>query len=189
MSKRKATRPIWDKRYLSLAKMVSQWSKDPRAKVGAVLLNSRHWPIAIGYNGFPAGVEDDIDKLEDQELKLEMVVHAEQNVLISAGDRARNGTIYVYGKPVCPRCAVLLIQAGVKRVIGIQPAPEKNPESDTHTKGKISLGMFEEAGVEFVPADTSSLLKKKKRRPQSKDAKVTGNHREKVIEIRRRSKT
>lgn len=172
MSKKKATRPIWDERYLSLAKMVSEWSKDPKAKVGAVLLNGRHWPIAIGYNGFPAGVEDDIDKLEDQKLKLEMVVHAEQNVLISAGDRARSGTIYVYGKPVCPRCAVLLIQAGVKRVIGIRPDPRKYPESDTHKKGAISLEMFEEAGVEFVPAATSTVVKTKKRRPQSKDAKV-----------------
>jgi dCMP deaminase len=156
---KKSTTDKWDKRYFGLAKLISTWSKDPKAKVGAVLLNRQNWPIALGYNGFPAGVEDDIDKLATTKLKNKMVVHAEQNVLLGAGTRARNGTIYVYGKPVCPRCAVLIIQAGIKRVAGIQPNPKKNPKSDTHRDGKISLKMFAEAGVHFTPLDPKILKK------------------------------
>ena len=150
----------WDKRYLSLAKTVSKWSKDPKAKVGAVLLNRQGWPIALGYNGFPASVEDDIDKLADSDLKNKMVVHAEQNALLCAGSRARHGTIYVYGKPVCPRCAVLLIQAGIDRVVGVSPDPKRNPDSDTHRDGVISLEMFKEAKVVFTSSDSESLTRK-----------------------------
>lgn len=160
---KKETIDKWDKRYFGLAKRISTWSKDPRAKVGAVLLNRQGWPIALGYNGFPAGIEDDIDKLEDGDLKNQMVVHAEQNVLLCSGTRARAGTIYVYGKPVCPRCAVLLIQAGVKRVVGIQPDPINNKGSDTHTQGDISLRMFSEAGIEFSPLDPVILAAKKRK--------------------------
>lgn len=159
---RKPTSDKWDRRYFNLAKQVSNWSKDPKAKVGAVLLNRQAWPIALGYNGFPAGVEDDINKLADGNLKNKMVVHAEQNVLLCSGARARGGTIYVFGKPVCPRCAVLLIQAGIARVIGIQPDPKKNPNSDTHKDGIISLKMFQEADVKFTPLDPKILRPRKR---------------------------
>ena len=67
MERQKKTIEKWDYRYLRLAKYVSSWSKDPKAKVGAVLLNRRQWPIALGYNGFPVDVEDDIEKLNNQE--------------------------------------------------------------------------------------------------------------------------
>jgi dCMP deaminase len=164
MSMNKRTSDKWDRRYFLLAKRVSFWSKDPKAKVGAVLLDRKGWPIALGYNGFPSGVEDNVAKLEDGKLKNEMVVHAEQNTLLSSGSRARRGTLYVYGKPVCPRCAVLIIQAGVKRVLGIQPNPLRNPTSDTHKRGQISLDMFKEAGVEFMPLDPKIL---KSRKPKS----------------------
>jgi len=141
----------WDRRYLELAKYVSEWSKDPRAKVGAVLLDERTWPIALGYNGFPSGVADDATKLADADIKNEMVVHAEQNVLLCAGARARDGTLFVFGKPVCSRCAVLIIQAGIGRVVAARPEPDKYRDSNSHSSGAISVRMFEEAGIEFSP--------------------------------------
>src|SRR6516225_8843209 len=103
---KKATVEKWDRRYFGLAEHVASWSKDPKAKVGAVLLNKLGWPIALGYNGFPAGIEDDLERLKDQNVKSDMVVHAEQNVLLFSGANARGGTLYVHGKPICPRCAV-----------------------------------------------------------------------------------
>lgn len=143
----------WDYRYIKLAKFISVWSKDPKAKVGAVLLNARGWPIALGYNGFPVGVEDDVEKLNDDVLKNQMVVHAEQNALLCAGDNARDGTIYVFGKPICPRCAVLIIQSGIKHVYGVRPNPAHNPGSETHRLGPISVKMFKEASISFSPID------------------------------------
>lgn len=135
----------WDERFCDLAKYISDWSKDPKAKVGAVVLSKAGGDISVGYNGFPMGVEDSAERLEDQDMKLELVVHAEQNALIAAGSRAIGSTIYVWGKPVCARCAGTIIQAGVKRVVALGPNP--NGDSKWDKSGKFAHQMFLEAGV------------------------------------------
>lgn len=75
----------WDQRFCELAEHVSTWSKDPNARVGAVLFTKKGGDISIGYNGFPMGVEDSAERLNDQDIKLELVVHAEVNAIIAAG--------------------------------------------------------------------------------------------------------
>lgn len=137
----------WDARFCELAKFVSEWSKDPKAKVGAVIFSKRGGDIAIGYNGFPIGVKDSTDRLNDPELKLEIVVHAEQNAIIAAGNRTQGATLYVWGKPVCARCAGSIIQAGIKRIVALSPNAEKL-DSKWRTSGNIAYEMFVEAGVE-----------------------------------------
>lgn len=135
----------WDERFCDLARYISDWSKDPKAKVGAVVLSKAGGDISVGYNGFPMGVEDSAERLEDQDIKLELVVHAEQNALIAAGSRAIGSTIYVWGKPICARCAGTIIQAGVKRVVALVPNP--NGDSKWDKSGKYAHQMFLEAGV------------------------------------------
>jgi dCMP deaminase len=137
----------WDKRFCKLAKFVSKWSKDPNAKVGAVVFSKRGGDISIGYNGFPMGVEDSAERLDDQEIKLEIVVHAEENALIAAGSRTAGSTIYVWGKPVCARCAGSIIQAGVKRVVALSPNSGE-PGSKWRRSGEIAHQMFMEAGIQ-----------------------------------------
>ena len=72
--------------------------------------------VSTGFNGFPAGVEDTTDRLENREIKYEMVVHAEQNAI---GYAARNGIdtegciIYCTQTP-CISCAKLVVAAGIK---------------------------------------------------------------------------
>ena len=79
----------WDHRFLALAEHISNWSKDPSTQVGAVITHTRSKRVvSMGFNGFPAGVEDTRERLDDRETKYEMVVHAEQNALMFAGDRA-----------------------------------------------------------------------------------------------------
>ncbi len=83
----------WDRRFVELARFVSEWSKDPNAKVGAVITNE-DGAIALGYNGFPKGIKDD-KRLKNQKEKLPIIVHAEENALLQAGDRAKGATLYV----------------------------------------------------------------------------------------------
>ncbi len=135
----------WDKRFCELAKYISEWSKDPNAKVGAVLFSKKGGNISIGYNGFPMGVEDSAERLTDKEIKLEFVVHAEVNALIAAGSRAEGSIIYVWGKPVCARCAGPIIQAGVKRIVALAPG---DTNSHWDKSGKSAHEMFLEAGIE-----------------------------------------
>lgn len=146
----------WDQRFIELSRYVSDWSKDPSAKVGAVVVSKRGGAISLGYNGFPIGVEDSADRLQDTDIKLELVVHAEQNALISAGPKADGATVYVWGKPVCSRCAGLIIQAGIKRVVALSPNVV-DKESKWYKTGKLSIEMFEEAGiqVDFYITDES----------------------------------
>ena len=66
----------WDERFCELAKYISGWSKDPNAKVGAVIFSKKGGDISIGYNGFPMGIEDSAERLTDKDIKLELVVHA-----------------------------------------------------------------------------------------------------------------
>ncbi|MEM5518777.1 deaminase [Henriciella sp. AS95] len=145
----------WDLRYLELARLVAGWSKD-KAKVGAVLvLNNR--VVATGFNGFPTNVLDD-ERLSLKAIKQIMVVHAEVNALLVAGDRARGATLYVHGKPICSGCAALIIQAGVERIVSPRPEQASNSNEepqgtkepgdiDWNHRGLVAKEMFAEAGI------------------------------------------
>ena len=124
---------------------MANWSKDPNAKVGAVLFCKKGGSVTIGYNGFPMGVEDSAERLENKQVKLEFVVHAEINAIIAAGNRADGATIYVWGKPICARCAGPIIQAGIKRVVALAPG---NTDSTWDISGKTAHQMFTEAEIE-----------------------------------------
>ncbi len=135
----------WDNRFLDLAAYIAEWSKDPSTQVGAVLTKNRRI-VSTGFNGLPAGVEDTEERLQNRELKYEMVVHAEQNALMFAGERAEGCTLYVHPLPPCARCAVLVIQAGIVRVV----CPE--PDFDHERWGeqaRIADTMFREAGLDI----------------------------------------
>jgi len=135
----------WDNRRLELAQFVSEWSKDPKAKVGAVVTDTLGRVIALGYNGFAVGIEDNEDRLNGDD-KLKMILHAEENAVLIAGERARGGTIYVFGKPTCAKCAAVIIQAGIKRAV--IPVPEDD-SSKWFNLGMLALDQFNEADVDF----------------------------------------
>jgi dCMP deaminase len=77
----------WDERFVRIAQEVASWSKDPGTKVGAVLVNDKRI-LATGYNGFPSGISDSLERYMEREVKLAYTVHAEVNALLNA---ARNG--------------------------------------------------------------------------------------------------
>jgi len=135
----------WDHRFLALAEHISNWSKDPSTQVGAVITHTRSKRVvSLGFNGFPAGVEDTRERLDDRGTKYEMVVHAEQNALMFAGDRAEGCTLYVHPLPPCARCAVMIIQAGIKRVVCDQPDFDHQRWGEA---AKIADTLFREAGL------------------------------------------
>lgn len=141
----------WDRRFLELAKLASTWSKDPSTGVGAAIVNERRQVVGLGYNGFAAGVVDDPARYADRPLKYKMVVHAEQNAIIQAGDRADGGTIYVYPSfwhpNICHDCAKLAIQAGIKCVVGYMADPNNPRTANWKESLELSGQMFQEAGV------------------------------------------
>ena len=122
----------WDKRFLSIAKEVSDWSKDPGTRVGAVLVKDRRI-IATGYNGFPQGIADTIMRYDNRELKLMLTVHAELNALLNAaksGAMTKGSTLYVTFPP-CVNCCTAVIQSGIERVVcpDVSTSPPRWAES------------------------------------------------------------
>lgn len=154
----------WDNRYIELAAHVASWSKDD-SKVGCVIVSPTYGrAITFSFNGFPANVSDSEKLLAEKDEKLPRTLHAEQNALLYAGREARGCHAYVFGKPVCNTCAILLIQAGVKRVIAAAPKAEGtySPSTDQgavdwNKLGRIGLMLFHEAGVGFKPIDPAKV--------------------------------
>lgn len=135
----------WHERFILLARHISEWSKDPSTKVGAVIVDpSLRQVIGMGYNGFPRGVADLIERYDDRAIKYEMVVHAEVNAIIEALKRGsiKGSTLYSTFMP-CPQCAALIIQSGIALVFAAVN------DSDERWKDKfdITKSMFKEAGV------------------------------------------
>ena len=110
----------WDQRFLQLAKEVSSWSKDPSTMVGSVIVDDKRRPRSFGYNGFPRGIGDTDERLQNREMKYSLVVHAEVNAILNAGRDVEGCTLYVWPFMPCDRCAGIVIQAGIKRVVTVE---------------------------------------------------------------------
>ena len=114
----------WDDRFLELATVISSWSKDPSTKVGAVIVNKDKKIISTGYNGFPRGIKDD-HRLDNRAQKYDLVVHAEANAIIHAKEPLDGCTIYTMPFMPCSRCAGLIIQAGIQRVVSVPSTEDR----------------------------------------------------------------
>lgn len=137
----------WDKRFLDLAKHVSQWSKDPSTKVGCCIVDSKNRITSLGYNGFPLGVDDSPEYLNNREVKLQRTIHAEPNAILFAQRDLTDHTLYVWPFQPCVNCAGLIIQAGITRVVSPE-APDELKER-WHDSMVAAEEMFAEAGVEL----------------------------------------
>jgi len=132
----------WDKRFLELAKLVGSWSKDPSTQVGAVVVDDNNRIVSIGFNGFPQGVEDSEERLVDREAKYDIIVHAEANALMFANKSVEGCTLYTWPFQPCSRCAGLIIQSGIKRVVSIE-----NGENRWRKNFDIAKQLLLEVGI------------------------------------------
>lgn len=147
----------WDNYYLRMALESATMSKDPRTKVGAILVGKNRSIIATGFNGFPSGVADSSERLNNRDTKLELIVHAEMNAVLMAarlGIATDGATLYVaatddsgeiWGGPPCLRCAVECMQAGIREYVSWPTKPSLLTNwADSIAKAK---SVIEEAGL------------------------------------------
>lgn len=141
----------WDRRFLDMAKLVASWSKDPSTKCGAVIVRPDRTVASVGFNGFPRGCSDAAEVYADREEKYGRVVHAEVNAVLLAGESCKGYTLYTSpggAGPTCDRCAAVVIQAGIERIVYIKSDVEYNARwAETMDR---ALRMYAEAGVEVV---------------------------------------
>lgn len=128
-----------DEYYIGIAEAVLERSTCLRRKYGAVLVKNDE-VISTGYNGSPRGeancCDSGICERESQNVpkgeryELCVAIHAEDNAISSAGrHKALDSTLYIVGKETnsgyyanpcpCMMCRRKIVNAGVKRVVGL----------------------------------------------------------------------
>ncbi len=136
----------WDIRFLTMAKHIGLWSKDPSSKCGAIISRNKVM-ISSGFNGFPANTDDYPEIYEDRERKYLRVIHAEINAILYAKCDLTGCTLYCTLPPCC-QCTAAIIQSGISKVIYNSPDQSFIDRWKDHIHE--SKRMFSEAGVVIV---------------------------------------
>lgn len=148
----------WHQNFLRQCLVIAELSKDRRTQVGAILTTWETPPavLSTGFNGLARGIADTSVRLNEREVKLKLIVHAERNAILNAarmGIATNNSVLYVagrnvvtgdiYGQWCCSACAIELIQAGVKKIVWPAFSSPSHWETDT----RLSHSLLEEAGI------------------------------------------
>lgn len=146
----------WDIRWLKQAKHISQWSKDRSTKVGAVIVDNTNRIVSTGWNGFPRGINDNVDVRHERPIKYKWTEHAERNAIYNAaanGHKLDGCTMYIT-MFCCVDCARGIIQTGIKRVVS--PIPDMSNQVWAEDF-KLSKEMLTEANVNILWYDGNSI--------------------------------
>jgi dCMP deaminase len=133
------------------AQTVSLQSKDPSRKVGAIAVSNDRIQLSTGWNGFPRGICDTYERLHNRELKYHYTIHAELNCILNAawsGTSLRKSNFFVYGLPVCSRCALHLVQIEISSVVC--QVPSNNIHEPWLSEWNLSKQLFDEANIEYT---------------------------------------
>lgn len=145
----------WDQRFLNLAEHIATWSKDRSRQVCAVIVNDDNRLVSLGYNGFPSGIDDNVEERHERPAKYDWTVHGEENAIANAarvGVSTMNCTMYVNLFP-CARCSGIIINSGIKRVV-CNKAPNFN-DSKYGNEFRVSVKKLREANIKIDIVDGS----------------------------------
>lgn len=115
----------WDQRFMAIAQQIATWSKDRSRQTACVIVGPNREIRTTGYNGFPRGVNDDVDVRHSREndAKYKWTEHAERNAIYNAartGTALEGCTIYMPWYP-CADCARAIVQSGITEVVAVTP--------------------------------------------------------------------
>jgi dCMP deaminase len=146
----------WDQYFVEMAQHAATKSKDRSTKVGAVIVGDGHNVISVGFNGFPRGVNDDVEARHERPVKYLVTEHAERNSIYNCarhGVRTAGATLYLNGGGwPCADCARAIIQAGIVEVVAMAGKFE-GKGGLWEESCRVGKEMLEEAGVKLVQLD------------------------------------
>ena len=150
----------WDLRFLKLAADWSLHSKDPSTRTGAVVARPDLSIVALGYNGFPPGVNDDPARYLDRDLKYKLILHAEINAMDSAREFLGGYTLYTWPFMPCSRCTAQVIKRGIRRCVSPELPLSTQLQERWGGDLKLAAMMLQEAGVQLklVPRQDLDFL-------------------------------
>jgi dCMP deaminase len=133
----------WDRKFMQMAHFISGWSKDRTTRVGCVIVGPANEIRSTGFNGFPRGINDEVEDRLARPAKYLWTEHAERNAIFNA---ARIGTplggcrIYVPWFP-CVDCARAIVQCGLVELVAFEPDWD-HPKWGEHFR--VARDMFNE---------------------------------------------
>ncbi len=153
MEKKRTDYISWDEYFMGIAQLSGMRSKDPNTQVGCCIVSKDHKILSMGYNGLPAGCNDDDfpwDREGDAyESKYGYVTHSELNAILNyRGGSLEGTTLYVSLFP-CNECAKAIIQAGIRTVVYDSDKYNGTPAN------KAAKKLFDAAGVTYIPYSAS----------------------------------
>ncbi len=144
-------RPSWDEYFLNIVDAVALRATCDRGLSGCVIVKDNRI-LSTGYVGAPAGISDCTQdghllrkvNYEDGEIREHCVrtIHAEQNAIVYAaryGVSLDGGTLYCTMVP-CYACSMLIIAAGIKRVVA----------KHEYQAGGDAYRLFKAAGIDLI---------------------------------------
>lgn len=120
---------------MALARVAKLKSKDPWRQVGACVLRRDKTIAGVGFNGYPAGMDEDWSSRERRRM---FVVHAEANALRYV--KPEEGWVLASTTLPCNNCLRLIASYGIKRVV----------YGETYPSDESSLELAREFGVELI---------------------------------------
>ena len=128
----------YDAAYLRMALEWGKLSHCSRKKVGALIVKD-NMIISDGYNGTPSGFPNVCE--DDNGETQWYVLHAEANAILKVAkstQSAAGATLYLTLSP-CKECSKLILQAGIKRVVFINPYKDQSGVSFLESAGIITV--------------------------------------------------
>ena len=144
----------WAAHHVEMAELVATKSKDKSTKVGAVIVGPDQEVRSTGFNGFPRGVDDEVEDRHGRPDKYLWTEHAERNAIFNAarvGIPLLGSTMVLNFCPwPCAPCARGVIQSGIAEVIGYRESPFPGKGDQWDHELAIAKEMLEEAGVKIT---------------------------------------
>ena len=106
----------YDNTYLNIAHNIAELSADEKIRVGSVIVREGQI-LSQGWNGTASGMSN--STRNDAGTTYPWVIHSEANALMKLaknGGGSKGATIYCTHSP-CYNCALLILQAGINRVV------------------------------------------------------------------------
>lgn len=138
--------------------IATEYSKDPRTPVGAIILNSEDFsPHSFGYNGMPRGCDDNKESRLVAPEKYLWFSHAERNAIDNAAKLGISikGCWIVCTMIPCMDCARSVIQSGLKGVVTVRPSAEHVERWGEHFKRSEEI--FKECGIQLIFLEDDEL--------------------------------
>lgn len=135
--------------------MASNYSKDRSGHIGALILGEDWEPLSWGYNGFPRGINDEVEERHERPAKYLWTEHAERNAIFNAarsGHKLLGSNIIITGLAPCSQCARAIIQSGIAKVFIPSSCLEFKTEGSKRWEEEwmVAEEMLTEAKVEIV---------------------------------------